>query len=174
MNGRLLAPSGTVLLLLAVCIRCDGQSQKAGVDRESPVCGDLLVWDFPDQLLIDSTATEGRHASTLLTQARINLIVSAATSYCLQFGEYPSTYGEMLQHATELPAEMDACKLQGDLLDDWWGRPIYYSREANGIRVESSGADGRFTTDDDIGLPKSGDLHVAPVDIADECVAITR
>ena len=161
-----------MLLLFAVCVRCDGQSAKAGVDRELSVCGDLLVWGFPDQLQIDSTATEGRHASTLLTQARINLIVSAATSYCLQFGEYPNTYGEMLQHATELPAEMNACKLRGDLLDDWWDRPIYYGREANGIRVVSSGADGRFTTDDDIGLPKSGDPHAAPIDIVNECVAM--
>jgi hypothetical protein len=77
----------------------------------------------------------------------------------------------MLDHGRTLAPHLRACSLQDDLLNDAWDHPIYYAAEGTRLIVVASGPDGRFTTPDDIGLPRAGDEHVDSLDVQRECAA---
>lgn len=149
---------------------CGAESADGGAATQRPACNNVVLYSFPEETTLDSTARDNRPYLVRVTQARINLIALAAATHCLQFGgEYPLTYTEMLRRASEIPPERAACRLSEDLLDDGWDHPIYYQAMDHRLSVVSAGPDGRFATADDIVLPQGGTPHTELVDIGQQC-----
>lgn len=171
MKQRSNAFAGAILpVVFALDVSCAAEPAKGGTPTRVTVCDNVLLWRFPETLQIDSTTDEKRSPQTLVTQARINSIALAAAIYCIQFGrEYPPGYTEVLRHGSELPPERAGCGLTEDLLEDAWGRPIYYAADGGRLRAVSAGPDGRFATADDIGLPESGTQDAERMDIGQQC-----
>lgn len=129
-------------------------------------CGPLVRWKLPETMVVDRTTQDDRTAGVLMTQARLDAIILAAEAYCrLNDGKYPRTFEEMM---IGLPG-MTQCALDALDVSDAWDRPIFYAWSVNHPVLQSAGADGQFTTADDIGWPKSSDLHIESFDIPSEC-----
>ncbi len=75
----------------------------------------------------------------------------------------------MARFRETLPEETRECTVAEDMLEDFWGQPIFYGLVGNTIVVVSAGEDGRFTTDDDIGIPAPDAQHAETVNVKDVC-----
>jgi hypothetical protein len=126
---------------------------------------------MPESDIITSSQAESRSYEALVTQARIDMIASAAEAFCSVVGTYPSGYPAMVQFKSQLPPDLASCALQEDLLDDAWGRPIFYAGHDPVIHIVSAGADGRFTTNDDVTLPEPTDSLAEPIDLTRDCAS---
>ena len=129
-----------------------------------------MLWSLPETLQISATPDEKRSFHVLLTQARINSIALAAAIHCRQpGGGYPATSVDLVLPESQLPSKWAACSLERDLLQDAWDRPIFYMAEEGRLLIVSAGPDGRFATEDDIGLPHSDDQHAEQMNLDSEC-----
>ena len=134
-------------------------------------CGPLVVWKMPATDLIERTRDESRTYDVLMTQARIDAIIRAAEAYCrANHSAYPASIERLISPPPAILAQMARCRLTAEDLNDAWGRPIFYAIIEGRLVVRSAGADGRFSTIDDIGPPEPADARIAEtVDIAHEC-----
>jgi hypothetical protein len=125
---------------------------------------------MPETTVVEATAEESRTYDVLVTQARIDAIIVAAEAYCrLNANAYPAAFQEMIEPPSAISARMLGCRLDAEGVLDSWGKPIFYAVMAGRIIVRSAGADGRFTTEDDIGQPGRADAHVEAFDVGREC-----
>lgn len=141
-----------------------GLSQDTALSQ-SP-CGQLIRWKLPETMVVERTPGDTRSAGVLMTQARLDAIIVAAEAYCrLSNGSYPRTFEDMV---IGLPG-MTNCTLDTMDVKDAWDQPIFYAPSGDRPMLESAGADGRFTTTDDIGWPNTSDIHVESFDLSREC-----
>jgi len=134
-------------------------------------CGSLRVWRLPESTVVEATPQENRPYKVLVTQARINIVVLAAERYCVAHsGAYPGTFAEMIEYAQSLPRESRKCLLVESLLSDAWEQPLFYALSSGIPVVMSAGQDGRFTTEDDIGMPRPDSPKAEPVELERQCV----
>lgn len=136
----------------------------------SAACGPLRRWKLPETTVVEKTIADSRSYDVLVTQARIDAIIAAAEAFCrLNAGTYPATYEELTHAPPEIDDKMPRCRLDPNDLTDAWGQPIFYSAEGGRLMVRSAGADGLFTTPDDVREPASNDPHIEEFDLKTEC-----
>jgi len=158
------------LLGLIGCCACAGVRLRPTSKASAGQCGAITtLWEMPDALIVTRSATD-RTWQVETTQARINLIALDAEAYCVTFGEYPATYDQAFTDISKLSPELSGCGLGDVVLQDAWDRPIYYGLQDGRPMIVSAGADGRFSTDDDISLPDPRARFAEPLlDLLQEC-----
>lgn len=143
-----------------------GRAQAQTAER----CGPSLRWSMPATTTVEATSADSRTHDVRLTQARLDAIVLAAEAYCqLSGGRYPDSFEAMTNPAPAIAEGMPNCRLERHAIVDAWDRPIFFAITANGLLVVSAGADGVFTTADDIKLPVAGERHAESFDWQAEC-----
>ncbi len=154
---------------LAACLRQGGGDSIAVTATRS--CSPLFMWRMPAGDFVTSSAAESRPYRVVLTQARIDAIAMSAAAYCAVEGSYPPSYEAMVQFRRSMPAHLTGCAFRDDhdLLHDGWGQPIYYSVVGAQVHIASAGPDGRFTTADDVTLPKADDSLAEAIELSRDC-----
>jgi hypothetical protein len=161
------------LSVLALAAAACGQSfaqREARPTSGAVGCGKLVRWAFPASTLVEQTAEDRRTEDELMTQARIANILVASEAYCVATrGTYPTTFEEISAGYANLPDTLRRCELEPSARLDAWERPIFFSR-LNGVPVvRSAGADGIFSTRDDIGVPDPGGPFATQVRLPTDC-----
>jgi len=157
----------TITALLGCMLGYTGTAANVAArpSRAEP-CGPLVWWKLPALLVVERTEEDDRSSQVLTTHASVDVIIRAAETFCRRHGGvYPITFEEM---SSVFPPESE-CALEPSDVTDGWGHPVFYG-VVHGIPiVRSAGADGLFTTADDIGWPTAMDPHTAPFEIPGEC-----
>lgn len=134
-------------------------------------CGTLVRWRLPATLVVEATEADTRTHEVRVTQARIDGLAVAAEAYCrLADGEYPASLSDLMNPPDAFVEQMRQCPVKRHHLSDAWGRPIFYAVVGRRLIIASAGADGVFSTVDDIGLPALSDRHAETYDWRSECV----
>lgn len=159
---------GAAAMTVACCIGGTGIMAAAAQESDTPHCGRLLEWSIPDAMRIYGAQPDTTAANVLLTKARLNYIIRASELYCQRFGSYPTSAVELIAVSGQ-PTIAPLCKVTWEHLTDGWERPVYFGLGAGTPLIQSAGADGRFSTADDVRTPSPGDAAGGRVNLAETC-----
>lgn len=141
-------------------------------------CGRLKIWRLPDHFAPTEGASDSLEQRAqfmiLRTKAVVSLIAAAAERWCVEQGRgrYPASLAALLAYSNRLSLKA-SCRVDASHYFDPWGRPIFYGLSGGVPVIVSAGPDGRFSTQDDITLPKPGDKDAVPIQARASC-AIAR
>lgn len=155
---------GTVLL---TGLGCALSNRGTVPSSRADACGQLMLWNLPEGLLIERHPEDERTHALLLTQGSLNGLARAAEAYCAGAGRYPESIRELLSHRVLAAPQ---CMATDADARDGWGQPIYYSFSDARPLATSAGPDALFTTDDDVSFATAKDSSRARrLDLAHEC-----
>ena len=107
----------------------------------------ILFWLFNT---ISSISSKSREAHT---QFAISQMVSHLGE--LDVTAIPKSSGDLISTLKKSRTDWNSCRIEGDLIMDGWGQPMETTFDESKGRwaFRSSGRDGKFGTEDDIGEP---------------------
>lgn len=140
---------------------------------QSGRCGLVRIWTFPEEVAVTGTPGKDRTSEELTTQARITELALVAELHCIEVGRYPSRFADMERMQASLK-EARTCGVVPEDTRDAWDQPIYYGLLHDRPLIVSAGADGRFTTADDVSLPSLHDAQGRRVDVGKDCAVRAR
>src|SRR5687767_12961107 len=157
---RFLGSGLSVTLLVAACAL-----GPAGQAAATDACNRLRLWPVSDH--ISGSLPGDPSADEVLTMARMNNLADVATKYCMIRGGYP-------ENLTMLAAFSDSiartsCGVRRDSYQDAWDRPVYYGVNNRAPVITSAGADGVFSTADDVAMPSEGERADGELGSPDDC-----
>lgn len=157
---------GGVAVLAPLLLLAGATTSMQAASAVAGPCGALVWWKLPERLEVSGSGSRSSTAQTLATHAIVDVIIRAAETFCRQHdGQYPRTFQEMF---SVFPPESE-CVLEPTHVMDGWGHPVFYGLIAGSPIVRSAGADGVFTTADDIGWPTVSDMNVESFEIPGDC-----